>query len=216
MKPLSSREKIAMLVVGLVLSMNIGSAQANEHRGPTDFSWTASQTDGLMQQIEQIAGQEELERQQAAAQEELERQQSALARQIERARETELRLQIVAKALTYVGQVRYVLTGSTPSGWDCSGFTRYVFGSLGVELEHSAGAQKRLGRETGVPQPGDLVAFERGKGIEHIGIYVGDGVLVESTIETGTTRVVNIEKAYPENRWKLTYVNVLSNGQLIP
>ena len=145
---------------------------------------------------------------------EIEAQRIELEQKLERAREQQLRNQIVAEALTHVGQVRYVLTGSTPTGWDCSGFTRYVFGKFGHELEHSAGKQKRSGLVTGVPQPGDLVAFDRGRGTEHIGIYVGNGVLVEATVETGTTRVVDIDKAYPENRWKLTYVNVLSDGLL--
>ncbi len=201
MKPLSLREKAVGLVIAILAASNVGPAQATDGLGPT-VSPTV-QTDSLLSQIEQQAIMDELEQRQAE-----------LDLKIKRAEEQQLRLQIVAEALTYVGQVRYVLTGSTPKGWDCSGFTRYVFGKFGHELEHSAGKQKRSGRVTGVPRPGDLVAFERGAGVEHIGIYVGDGVLVEATVETGTTRVVDIDKAYPENRWKLTYINVLSNGLL--
>jgi cell wall-associated NlpC family hydrolase len=203
MKPLNSREKIVGLAISLVMMMNIGPAQATESEQLAIPTLTAASPSGLLDQIEQTAVREELQR-----------QQTSLIKQIQQAKETELRLQIVAKALTYVGRVRYVLTGSTPSGWDCSGFTRYVFAEFGHELEHSAGKQKRSGFKTGVPQPGDLVAFERGRGVEHIGIYVGDGVLVESTIETGTTRVVKIKDSYPADRWNLTYINVLSNTVL--
>lgn len=203
MKPLNSREKIIGLVVSLVMMMNIGPAQATEPEQLAIPTLTAAAPSGLLDEIEQTAIREDLER-----------QHTSLIKQIQQAKETQLRLQIVAKALTYVGQVRYVLTGSTPSGWDCSGFTRYVFAKFGHELEHSAGKQTRSGFKTGVPQPGDLVSFERGRGIEHIGIYVGDGVLVESTIETGTTRVVKIKDAYPADRWNLTYVNILSNTVL--
>lgn len=195
LKPFSLRERAVGLVIMTLMLSNIGTAQAMD---------TTSEPTGLLQQIEQQALLEQLEQRQAE-----------LDLQIERAREQELRLQIVAEALTYVGRVGYVLTGSTPSGWDCSGFTRYVFEKFGHGLEHSARKQKLSGMKTDVPRPGDLVAFERGAGVEHIGIYVGDGVLVEATVETGTTRVVDIGKAYPEERgWKITYVNVLSDGLL--
>ncbi len=199
MKHFSLREKVVGLALMVLALSNVGPAQADGPYEPEVQRQTAS----LLDQMEQ-----------GAVKDELQRQQHELIRQMERAKEMELRLQIVAEALTYVGQVRYVLTGSTPNGWDCSGFTRYVFGKFGHELEHSAGKQKSSGMMTGVPQPGDLVAFERGRGVEHIGIYVGDGVLVESTIETGTTRVVNIKDSYPADRWRLTYINVLSNGLL--
>lgn len=194
LRPFSLREKAVGLVIATLTLSNIGVAEAND--GP--------ETGDLLQRIEQQALLTQIEERQAE-----------LELQIKRAQEQELRLQIVAEALTYVGQVRYVLTGSTPSGWDCSGFTRYIFGKFGHELEHSARKQKRSGMKTDVPRPGDLVAFERGAGVEHIGIYVGDGMLVEATVETGTTRVVDIGKAYPEKRgWKVAYVNVLSDGLL--
>lgn len=201
MKPLSLREKAIGMLIAVVAVSNIGPAQAD---GPTISPQVETQTGNLLDKIEQQAFLDDIER-----------QQRELDRKLEQALERELRLQIVAEALTYVGQVRYVLTGSTPKGWDCSGFTRYVFGKFGHELEHSAGAQTRSGFKTGVPQPGDLVSFNRGKGIEHIGIYVGDGMLVEATVETGTTRSVDIEKAYPKERgWVLTYINVLSDDLL--
>lgn len=202
MKPLSLREKAIGLAIAILAVSNVGPAAATD--GPYVPS-NKQETGSLLDRIEQQQIIDEL----AERQLELERQER-------QAEEKELRLAIVAESLTYVGQVRYVLTGSTPKGWDCSGFVRYVFGKFGHELEHSAGKQKRSGYKTGVPQPGDLVAFDRGYGTEHIGIYVGDGMLVEATVETGTTRVVNVDKAYPEKRgWNLTYVNVLSK-ELIP
>ena len=194
MKPLSSREKAAVMMIGLVLMTNIGAAQATESDPSIQDRWNAmvesnSKTDSIKDQ------------------------QRIVDRQIARAQETELRLQIVAEALTHVGQVPYVLTGSTPRGWDCSGFTRYVFAKFDINLEHSAGKQSRTGTWTGVPQPGDLVSFERGNGIEHIGIYVGDGVIVESTVETYTTRVVKLEEAYPDRLgWNIRFNSVIGSG----
>jgi cell wall-associated NlpC family hydrolase len=194
MKPLSSREKAAVMIVGLVLMMNIGPAQATESDPSIQDRWNAMvESNGKTASVKD--------------------QQQAIDRQLAQAQETELRLQIVAEALTHVGQVPYVLTGSTPKGWDCSGFTRYVFAKFDINLEHSAGKQSRTGTWTGVPQPGDLISFERGNGIEHIGIYVGDGVIVESTVETYTTRVVKLEDAYPDRLgWNIRFNSVIGSG----
>jgi cell wall-associated NlpC family hydrolase len=194
MKPLSSREKAAVMIVGLVLMTNIGAAQATESDPSIQDRWNAMvESNGKTASVKD--------------------QQQAIDRQLAQAQETELRLQIVAEALTHVGQVPYVLTGSTPKGWDCSGFTRYVFAKFDINLEHSAGKQSRTGTWTGVPQPGDLVSFERGNGIEHIGIYVGDGVIVESTVETYTTRVVKLEDAYPDRLgWNIRFNSVIGSG----
>ena len=194
MKPLSSREKAAVMIVGLVLMTNIGAAQATESDPSIQDRWNAMvESNGKTASVKD--------------------QQQAIDRQLAQAQETELRLQIVAEALTHVGQVPYVLTGSTPRGWDCSGFTRYVFAKFDINLEHSAGRQSRTGTWTGVPQPGDLVSFERGNGIEHIGIYVGDGVIVESTVETYTTRVVKLEDAYPDRLgWNIRFNSVIGSG----
>jgi cell wall-associated NlpC family hydrolase len=194
MKPLSSREKAAVMMIGLVLMTNIGAAQATESDPSVQDKWNA-----IVESNNKTASVKD--------------QQQAIDRQLAQAQETELRLQIVAEALTHVGQVPYVLTGSTPKGWDCSGFTRYVFAKFDIDLAHSAGKQSRTGTWTAVPQPGDLVSFERGKGVEHIGIYVGDGVLVESTVETYTTRVVKLEDAYTDRLgWNIRFNSVIGSG----
>jgi cell wall-associated NlpC family hydrolase len=172
---------------------NIGAAQATESDPSIQDKWNA-----VVESNNETASVQD--------------QRLAVERQLAQAQEMELRLHIVAEALTYVGQVPYVKTGSTPSGWDCSGFTRYVFAKFGIDLEHSAGKQSRTGTWTGVPQPGDLVSFERGKGVEHIGIYVGDGLVVESTIETYTTRVVKLEDAYGHLGWTIKFNSVIGSG----
>lgn len=210
MTPFSLREKVVGLVIIVMTGINVGPAMATDDSGPYRPSYK-SQTASLFEEIERRNIIKELQDREL----EIQQQELELERQARLAEEKQLRLAIVAEALTYVGQVRYVLTGSTPTGWDCSGFVRYVFGKFGHELAHSASAQKRSGLLTGVPQPGDLVAFDRGQGTEHIGIYVGDGMLVEATVETGTTRAVDIGKAYPKERgWKLSYVNLFSDGVL--
>ena len=79
--------------------------------------------------------------------------------------------QIIKVASKYVG-VPYVFGGSTPAGFDCSGFTRYVFAQFGISLAHSVSAQGHRGKLIRVKdaQPGDLVVWNDGG---HIGIYAG-------------------------------------------
>ncbi|HLS02437.1 MAG TPA: C40 family peptidase [Beutenbergiaceae bacterium] len=78
---------------------------------------------------------------------------------------------IVAEARKYVG-TPYVHGGASPGGFDCSGFTSYVFGKFGVSLPRSSGAQRGAGRVVSAAEarPGDLVWWPG-----HVGIYTGNG-----------------------------------------
>ncbi|NHA67960.1 C40 family peptidase [Phycicoccus flavus] len=74
--------------------------------------------------------------------------------------------------------IPYVYGGSTPSGFDCSGFTMYVFGKAGVSLPRTAAQQQAAATPVSDPQPGDLVFF--GSPAWHVGIYTGGGMMVDS------------------------------------
>ncbi len=96
---------------------------------------------------------------------------------------------MVAYARKFVG-VRYEWGGSSPrSGFDCSGFVRYVYGHFGISLAHSSFSDFVRGRSVGrwAMKPGDLVFFD---GAGHVGIYVGDGRFIHAP-HTGT--VVRIQ-----------------------
>jgi cell wall-associated NlpC family hydrolase len=84
----------------------------------------------------------------------------------------------VGIAMQYLG-TPYVYGGSSPSGFDCSGFVMYVYGQLGVSLPHNAAAQYGYGTpvDRSQLQPGDLVFFN---GLGHNGIYVGGGSFIHS------------------------------------
>src|ERR671935_1759914 len=80
-------------------------------------------------------------------------------------------------ALRYVG-VPYVYGGSTPAGFDCSGFTRFVYARVGIGLAHSTYAQWDAGPHVGRRdlRPGDLVFF----GLGHVGLYLGGGRFIHA------------------------------------
>jgi cell wall-associated NlpC family hydrolase len=108
---------------------------------------------------------------------------------------------VVSIALQYLG-VPYVWGGSSPSpGFDCSGFTSYVFAQVGVYLPHHAASQYGYG----LPVPrdqlaaGDLVFFD---GLGHVGIYIGGGQFVHAP-HTGD--VVKISSLY-ESWYSATFV----------
>lgn len=80
-----------------------------------------------------------------------------------------IRAKIVDIAFRYVG-TPYVLGGSTPAAFDCSGFTQYVYAQVGINLPRSSGAQRSAGYVVSAAEakPGDLV-WAPG----HVGIYLG-------------------------------------------
>jgi len=97
---------------------------------------------------------------------------------------------IAATAKQYMG-TGYVYGGASPRGFDCSGFTMYVYSQHGYSLPHSATSQWQSGLGTRVYsiselQPGDLVFFNdpsrnAGKACSHAGIYTGDGQFIHSS-----------------------------------
>jgi cell wall-associated NlpC family hydrolase len=73
----------------------------------------------------------------------------------------------------------YVWAGTTPRGFDCSGFTRFVYAHMGIELPHSSYAQWAMGRHVGrhALRPGDLVFFD---GLGHVGLWIGRGRFIHA------------------------------------
>jgi cell wall-associated NlpC family hydrolase len=83
---------------------------------------------------------------------------------------------IASMALGYKG-TPYVWGGSTPAGWDCSGFVQYIYGKHGISLPHNTTAIRTSGKfvRTSTPKLGDLV-YQNGGG--HVGIYIGNGKII--------------------------------------
>jgi cell wall-associated NlpC family hydrolase len=77
----------------------------------------------------------------------------------------------------------YVHGGAGPNGFDCSGFTQFVFAHVGLSLPHQSGQQRSVARSVSSPAPGDLVFVYNGGGgsIGHVAIYAGDGYWWEAS-----------------------------------
>ena len=101
----------------------------------------------------------------------------------------------VANSLTGQG-IPYKFGGNTTSGFDCSGFTRYVFAKAGKTLARNSYAQYAGSTKVTNPQPGDLVFFSKSgspSGIFHVAIYTGNGGMVGSQSSTGPGHVSNFK-----------------------
>lgn len=81
---------------------------------------------------------------------------------------------IIEEASKYVG-VPYVSGGSSPSGFDCTGFITYVFKQFGISLPRTSGSYYNVGTRVSSPQPGDLIVSPG-----HVGIYAGPNLQIDS------------------------------------
>lgn len=111
-------------------------------------------------------------------------------------------------ALQFVG-ARYVWGGASPqSGFDCSGFIKYVYAQFGLSLPHSSGAQysTRYGTAISDPadlRPGDIVFFVNTykRGISHVGIYIGGGDVVQALTPGRGVGIANLSGGYWASRY---------------
>jgi len=99
----------------------------------------------------------------------------------------------------------YLNGGTTPQGFDCSGFVQYVFRLHGLEVPRQTRDQFRLGRNLRPDdlEPGDLVFFTTvAPGASHVGIVIGEDLFVHAPSERGVVRVERLSAEY----WNRRYV----------
>ena len=85
---------------------------------------------------------------------------------------------VVSYAKQFLG-CKYVYGGTSTSGFDCSGFTQYVYKHFGVNLNRTAASQYSNGKAVTSLQAGDLVMFGK-SGINHVGIYIGGNTFIHA------------------------------------
>lgn len=117
----------------------------------------------------------------------------------------ELGQQIVNYAMYYLGS-RYVYGGSSPSGFDCSGFVSYVYSNFGYSLTRGATSMYRT---NGVAisksdlSVGDLVFFSSngGSSITHVGLYIGDNEFIHASTPSSGVIISRLDSTYYLNVW---------------
>ena len=110
---------------------------------------------------------------------------------------------VVSESMNYLG-VPYVFGGTTPSGFDCSGYVLYVFAHAGIYLPRTADAQYECGYpvSTGELVAGDLVFFSTYEpGPSHVGIYLGDGEFINASSSQGVS-IASLYSSY----WGSCYI----------
>ena len=96
---------------------------------------------------------------------------------------------VVTYLTTRVHKTAYVFSGSTISGWDCSGMVRYTYKRLGITLEHSANKQAHSGTRVSKPRVGDVVvfAYKGSTSFYHSAIYLGNDLIINANAMYRTT-----------------------------
>ena len=112
---------------------------------------------------------------------------------------------IVANAMRYLGS-RYVFGGTSPAGFDCSGFVWYVHKISGIDVSRGLWGQLNGGARVplGSLQPGDTVFFANTymAGLSHAGIYVGGGQFIHAVDESQGVAISSLNSGY----WASHYV----------
>ncbi len=111
---------------------------------------------------------------------------------------------LVRTALAYRGS-RYTSGGTGRGGFDCSGFTRYIYSKFGIQLPHSSAAQSKLGVSVSRDElkPGDLVFFHTTRrSISHVGIYIGNSQFVHASNHGRGVTVDSLNSSYYAPRYR--------------
>jgi cell wall-associated NlpC family hydrolase len=103
-------------------------------------------------------------------------------------------------------RTNYRYGGTSPTGFDCSGFTKYIFGKFGYSIPHKAAEQAKLGVLVSKADllPGDLVFFTGRDlaGVNHVGIYIGHNRFIHAASGPGTVCINSLNDKYYQLHFK--------------
>ncbi|HHC74198.1 MAG TPA: NlpC/P60 family protein [Thiothrix sp.] len=100
--------------------------------------------------------------------------------------------------------VRYKWGGTSPrTGFDCSGYTQYVYAKSGVNIPRTAAQQRDAsqGISRSQLQLGDLIFFKTGARSHHVGIYIGRGEFIQAGSGSGRVKIERLDNPYWKKRW---------------
>lgn len=117
-----------------------------------------------------------------------------------------IREEIVAYAHNFLG-VKYVYGGTTPKGFDCSGFTQYVYNHFGIDIVRTSRGQyaesvTKIKRSA--LKIGDLVFFSNnssGGNVGHVGIYIGDGMFIHASSPGDYVKIDSLDSNFYSKHW---------------
>lgn len=196
------KKQIITLIAATVLAGCSASATAAETPTITKASYKAPTS--VLEVLENPQTQTLLGEQNAAVA-------SVLAKQVKMGK-------VIRQVESRIGKTWYVFSGDQPTGWDCSGLTRWAYAQLGIDIPHSATKQAGSGRLVTDPQPGDIVLFgyKGSKSYYHAALYIGGGKVVHAGFRRGTTtQIISISSpAFRGSR--VSYVRVLDTTPIVP
>ncbi len=171
----------------IYLRVDTGSSPLNIRSGPgTSYEKAGKLQDGdVVRAIEEADGWYKIEDGYICADyvQQIDAEEAAAAEQEKKA--SGAGAEIAAYAQQYLGY-SYVYGGSSPKGFDCSGFTKYIYKQFGYSINRSASDQLKNGSSVSKDelQPGDLVFFRQGgssRPASHVGLYIGNGEFIHAS-----------------------------------
>lgn len=115
-----------------------------------------------------------------------------------------------------VGKTPWVFSGSTPRAWDCSGLVMWTYSYLGVDLKHSASAQKFAGEFVDEPKIGDIVSFNHQNygSAYHVGIYIGPDEMIHAGGKPGDRTEIRSIKGWSKDNGgsEITYTRIIETN----
>jgi cell wall-associated NlpC family hydrolase len=203
--------KIAILGAVVVLLGCSSATVADDHKSLSTIKYKPVYEVNLMSQVIETHREQTMLEQQAA---------EALRIRIEEAETNKAKVanrQAVEERLVelekYVNKTWYVFSGSSPSGWDCSGMTKWFYQDLGIELDHSASKQaKNAGYYVDTPQIGDIVGFKHlnSKKYYHVGIYAGDNMIIHAKKPGTRTEKISLSDGW-FSKSEISFIRVIED-----
>ena len=114
-------------------------------------------------------------------------------------------------------RANYIYGGATPTGFDCSGFTQYIFSKFGFSLPHNAADQAKIGIPVSKAEllPGDLVFFitENSIIVNHVGIYIGNNQFIHASSALGEVTITSLNTHYYQTHFN-SAKRIFQSGKL--